>query len=185
MVWANGNNSNDTNLADSVTPIDRVAGGMMLSVSWLSYSLKDVGFEFQNRQEFFSSPKRPDKLWGLVKLLISVHYISFRRVNRPRYEVDHFYCSYMLSGCEEWQLYSLLASYTVITRTDKMYNSHLNNTRVLGNLHIPKVVTLVEGMVSVCERAWKHVCVCVCVCVCFVRKILHVHLVPNLQPAEW
>jgi hypothetical protein len=40
-------------------------------VQWLGYRVESSGFNSQLNQEIFSSPKRPDGLWGSPKLLFN------------------------------------------------------------------------------------------------------------------
>jgi hypothetical protein len=51
---------------------------------WPGYGLDESGFESQERQEIFFSPKRPDRLWGLPCLLFSGYGGSSLEVKRPR-----------------------------------------------------------------------------------------------------
>jgi hypothetical protein len=46
-------------------------------------------FEIRLGQEIFSSPKRPDRLWGPRSLLLNGYRGSFPGVKRPGSEVDH------------------------------------------------------------------------------------------------
>lgn len=40
-------------------------------------------------KRFFSSPKRPARLWGPPNLLLNGHRGSFSGIKRPGFEVDH------------------------------------------------------------------------------------------------
>jgi hypothetical protein len=46
---------------------------------YTAYGLDDAGFESRNGEDFFCSPKCPDRLWGRSKLLFNVYRGSFTR----------------------------------------------------------------------------------------------------------
>jgi len=47
------------------------------------------GFDFRQRLEFFSSPPRPDLLWGPTSLIPNEYQDPFSGLKRPGSEVDH------------------------------------------------------------------------------------------------
>ena len=53
------------------------------------YGLDGLGFEFRQRQEINSSPKRPDRLWGPSRLSSNGSLGPFPVVTRQGCEVDH------------------------------------------------------------------------------------------------
>ena len=61
------------------------------SVLWPRYCLNDAGFEFRRPGggRFFSSPKRPDRLWGPPSLIFSGYRGISSGVKRPECDVDH------------------------------------------------------------------------------------------------
>jgi len=63
-------------------------GGNLKSPNSLYFGLDGSGFEFRQGQRFFSSPKRPNRLWDPPNLLISGYRRSLPEIKRLRCAYD-------------------------------------------------------------------------------------------------